>query len=71
MSASFSGVVVTFEKDVHEEDIGARLNAIRMIRGVLSVEPVEADPLAQVATERMRYSLWEAVHKALFPERYK
>ena len=69
MGERFAGVVVTFEKDVHEDDIEHRLNAIRMIRGVLSVETVRGDPSAHIEAERTRHKLWETVRKALFPER--
>jgi hypothetical protein len=69
MSTSYSGIVVTFEKDVHEDDIEHRLNAIRMIRGVLSVEAVERDYSKHIAVERMRHDLWEKVRTALFPEK--
>jgi len=67
MSTYYSGIVVTFEKNVHEDDIEHRLNAIRMIRGVLSVEAVECDYSTHIAVERMRHDLWEKVQNALFP----
>ena len=69
MSKYYAAVLVTFDKDVHEEAIEQRLNAIRMIRGVRSVKPLEADPMAEYATERMKYELWEKSRDALFPEK--
>ena len=39
MSDRIKGVVVTFDEDIRDDDFEATIGAIRMIRGVLSVEP--------------------------------
>jgi len=38
-----SGVLVTFDKSLHEEDVAALMQAIRQIRSVISVEPAPPD----------------------------
>lgn len=39
MTDSLNGVTVVFERDIREDDAEAILTAIRMIKGVASVEP--------------------------------
>ena len=68
MGSKFSGLLVTFDKDVHEDDIELRVNAVRMIKGVLSVKPIVSDPMGMIGAERMRYELWATVREALFPK---
>ena len=56
---------VVLEKDLKDEDADVTLQAIRMIRGVQGVTPVEADPHVHVAESRARRRLlmevWELV----------
>ena len=47
------GLVVVFNDDVRDEDAAAIAAAIRMIRGVASVQYAEGEPDAQVARERV------------------
>lgn len=69
MTTRLKGVLVTFEDDIREDDAEHRLNAIRQIRGVLSVEPVPADVDDHMARERVRYELWSKVRDIFFPPR--
>jgi hypothetical protein len=69
VSDYFSGVTVVFEKDVHEADIEHRLNAIRLIRGVLSVTPIKSDPNTYIAEERVRDRLWTKIRDVFRSER--
>jgi uncharacterized Fe-S cluster-containing protein len=48
-----TGLVVVLNDDVREEDARAIAAAIRMIRGVASVQNVEGEPVVQVARERV------------------
>ena len=43
MTDRHSGYVVVLQEDLREEDAEAVLNALRMTKGVLSVEPIVAD----------------------------
>ena len=58
MTTRLKGVLVTFEDDIREDDAEARINAIRCIRGVLSVEPVPVSYEDHKARERVRDELW-------------
>ena len=52
MTDRHAAYIVILDTDIREEDEGV-LAALRMIRGVASVEPVTADPLAgQIAAGR-------------------
>lgn len=39
MTDRFKGVLVTFDRDIREDDAEPLIDAIRMIRGVLEVKP--------------------------------
>lgn len=54
MTDRHAGYVVTLAEDVREDDAQDILNALRMVRGVLSVEPVRADAQLSIATGRAR-----------------
>ena len=54
MNESHAGYVVTLTNDLNDEDAQQVLDALRMIRGVLSVEPVAADFSVHIGTERAR-----------------
>lgn len=63
------GVTVAFERDLRPEDAERIVEAIRQLRGVASVEAVEADMSADFcARERLRLELTERVVGALRPE---
>ncbi len=53
MTAVRRGLVVVLNDDMREEDAAAIAAAIRMIRGVASVQNAEGEPDAQVARERV------------------
>lgn len=43
MTDRHAGYVVTLENDIREDDAKAIINAIRMVKGVVSVDPVISD----------------------------
>lgn len=43
MTDRHAGYVVTLDRDIREDDAEAVLNAIRMVKGVASVTPVDGD----------------------------
>jgi len=51
MTTRLKGFVVTLVEDVREDDAEAVMTALRMVRWVLSVQPVTADP----GDEMIRY----------------
>jgi hypothetical protein len=48
-----SGLIVVLSDEVQEDQAEAIASAIRLIRGVVSVQPSQADPDEQVARERV------------------
>lgn len=55
MTDRISGFVVALDHDMRDDDVKPTLDALRHIKGVLSVEPVGADPLpGAIATTRVR-----------------
>lgn len=58
MTTRYSGFVVTLTDDIREDDAEAIVTALRMVKGVASVQPVDSDVLAeQVARDRANTEL--------------
>lgn len=69
MATRLKGVLVTFEDDIREDDAEAQINAIRCLRGVLSVEPIPTDIGDYMARERVARDLYQQVHEVFFQHR--
>jgi hypothetical protein len=69
MTDRLKGFVVTLEQDIRVDDAGHVLNAIRMITGVASVQPMVADPADYMARERVRFELTKQLWDVLHPEK--
>jgi len=54
MSERHAGYVVTLTEDLDEEAAQQVLDALRMIKGVLSAEPITANVDVHIGTERAR-----------------
>ena len=54
MTDRHAGYIVTLEQDVREDDAEAIINALRMVRGVESVDPVVSDHRNHIGEERAR-----------------
>lgn len=54
MTDRHAGYVVTLESPLREDDAQATLDAIRMIKGVLSVEPIVSSPEVMAGAARAR-----------------
>lgn len=52
MTTRHQGYVVVLDTDLREDDAEQTLTALRMVRGVLSVEPIEADGTDIIARAR-------------------
>lgn len=66
MTTRHAGYVVVLERDTREDDAEAIMSAIRMLKGVVSCEPVIAGPELHVAQERAReleLKLWEVLKR--------
>lgn len=53
MTDRHAGYIVTLEKDIREDDAEAVIEALRMIKGVLNVQPVVSDLHTQLAESRV------------------
>lgn len=67
MTTRYSGFVVTLTDDIREDDAEAIVTALRMVKGVASVEPVVAssETWKQVAEARARTEVRALLLKAL------
>ncbi len=63
MTQRLKGLTVAFEQDIREDDAEALINAIRMIRGVASVTPIEADSGDWINRQRVRHEIAEEFGK--------
>ncbi|MFI8792590.1 hypothetical protein [Streptomyces sp. NPDC055105] len=54
MTDRHAGYVVTLTDDIREDDAEAIINALRLIKGVASVQPVVGDHQLVIAKERVR-----------------
>lgn len=43
MTDRYSGVTVTFDRDIRDDDAAALMTAIRMIKGVVEVAPINSE----------------------------
>jgi hypothetical protein len=69
-----AGYVVTPADDIRDDDAEHIINALKMIKGVVSVLPVEADLSTHIATERVHHQVefeLSRFARHLFNERYQ
>lgn len=69
MTDRFNSLTIVLEKDIREDDAHALIQAITMLRGVLSVEGHVADINAHVAQARVRRELMEGLVKVIHPDK--
>jgi hypothetical protein len=67
MTNRLAGFTVTLEHDIREDDAGRIIDAIRCLRGVLSVDPVVAGVELHIAEERARRELGGKLWAVLYP----
>lgn len=67
MTDRVAGFLVTLDSDLRVDDAEPTLAAIRQIRGVIAVEPIESSPEIRMAEHRARLALGEKIMKILFP----
>lgn len=71
MTDRYSGYVVTMDTDVRSDDAQATIDAIKQIKGVVTVEPqIHAAP-EMIAESRVRNELGRELMKILYPGRFK
>lgn len=67
MTDRFHSFTVVLDKDVREDDAEDTINAIKQIRGVLSVEGNVADIDSHVAEERVHRELGKKLMAVIYP----
>lgn len=55
MTDRHAGYIVVLDEDLREDDAEQLITALKMLRGVTSVEPVTADINLTLATQRVRH----------------
>ena len=71
MTTRYSHITIALEADMRDDDAESLLNAIRQLRGVLSVEAQVANPEVWIGTERARERLGQALWEVLYPKQPK
>lgn len=66
MTDRYCALTVVLDKDYRDDDAESILSAIRMVKGVLSVEPHVSDITQVVAEGRARHDLREEIRKVLW-----
>lgn len=65
MTDRVKGVVVTLDADYRTDDVETILNALRMVKGVASVESVKADINDHINRMRVRLELQQKLFDVL------
>lgn len=62
MTTRHVGYVVTLENDTREDDAESIVRALRMVKGVVGVEPIVADFAAAAGEMRARMAIVHKLH---------
>lgn len=65
MTDRYNALTVVLDRDIREDDSELLINAIRMLRGVLSVNPNVSDLQDHVAIMRVKQELTQKLYDAL------
>ncbi len=68
MTTRYNAVTVVFEKEIREDDLQHWIDAIKLLRSVISVEPVEESSSwdHEAAKLQAKYELREELRKVLW-----
>jgi len=67
MSDRIAAFTVTLERDIRADDAKAIRVALSMVKGVLIVEPIVADPMTLIAESRARQAFADKIWAVLYP----
>ena len=67
MTDRYEGFVITLRNQIREDDAEATINAIKQIKGVVSVEPVIGNVDIQLAKTQARSELIDLFYKVFYP----
>lgn len=65
MTTRHRGYVVVLERDIREDDAEAVINALKMVRGVIDVKPVESNIDAEISGVRARTEVRQKIYNVL------
>jgi len=69
MTDRLKGFVITLENDIRVDDAQAIIEAIKMVRGVLTVQPVTTNPIGDSMIEsRVRADLGTKLFNVIYPD---
>jgi hypothetical protein len=68
VSDRIHSLTVVLERDIRDDDLQPVIDAIGMVRGVLRVKKLVADPTSYMAISRARMALIEKLNEALREE---
>ena len=68
MTDRLKGCIVTFDRSIRTDDAEAILDAIRMVKGVMAVNPSVDDFGDVMARERVRRELGDKMWQVLYPK---
>jgi len=71
MTNRHAGYIVALDHNLREDDAENITNAIKMLKGVLSVQPVEGDHVVAIAEQRAWHRIWTQWGDMLVEERDK
>lgn len=63
MTDRYSAFLVTYERNIREDDAKDLITALSQIRGVIGVEPVKSNPDQEIAQMRANSEWVEAIYK--------
>lgn len=61
MTDRIAGYIVTLEKDIREDDAEKITIALKMVKGVIDVQPLVSDPTLAMAVSRSRNDLMNKI----------
>lgn len=65
MTDRHAGYLVTLAKDVREDDAEAIVTALKMVKGVLTVEPITSDGEIRIGYQRARREISTKIFELL------
>lgn len=68
MTDRVHSLVVVLAHDQRTDDVESLVQAIRQLRGVISVKPVVSDIASHMAEQRAIHELGEKIWKVLYPK---
>lgn len=69
MTDRLSGYVVTLDRDIRDDDAEVITNAIKMIKGVLSVKPIVANIDTHIGYERAKQEIGQKLFNIFYEKK--